>query len=130
MEENAYAPEMKNFRGKTLPKKKSKVLTKKELIVKYRLNNPKMRAFEIAGKVHTTDSYVWKVLSEHRDRGKVERGGWGRIFGHGKVWYEWWVPRGWLDVLDAPVVNARTGMRQVGFKARACMQGAPGGRAE
>jgi hypothetical protein len=101
--------------GKILPTTQGKVLTKRELIIKYRRNNPQMTAFDIANKAHTTPSYVYKVLSSARRLGKEIRGRRGRIFAHGKVFYENWVSRGWLATLDASVVNQRTGMMQVGF---------------
>jgi hypothetical protein len=104
-----------SVRGKALPTIQGKVPTKRELIIKYRMNNPRMTAFDIANKADTTSNYVYKVLSEARRLGKKIRGRRGRIFAHGKVFYEYWVSRGWLAALDAPVVNARTGMMQVGF---------------
>lgn len=95
----------------------SKVRTKKYLILQYNLNCPQMTAKEIAEKVGTTINYVYKVLSETKEPSKNVRGRFGRIFGHGKVWYEYYVPKSWLESLDAPVVNARTGMRQIGFRS-------------
>jgi len=77
-----------------------------------------MTASEMAEKAETTPSYVYKVLSEARKPSKVERARYGRIFGHGKVFYEDWVDRRWLVGLDAVVVNPRTGMRQIGFRGR------------
>jgi len=73
---------------------------------------------EIAIKANTSVGYVYKILSEARKVGKVLRGRSGRLFAHGKVWYEYWAPRSWVECLDAPVVNPRTGMVQVGFKSR------------
>jgi hypothetical protein len=104
--------------GKILPTIQGKVPTKRELIVKYRMNNPRMTAFDIANRAHTTPNYVYKVLSRARRLGKKIRGRRGRIFAHGKVFYEYWVSRGWLAALDAQVVNPRTGMMQVGFADR------------
>jgi len=48
----------------------------------------------------------------------VIRGRRGRIFAHGKVFYENWVSRDWFISLKAPVVNPRTDMKQLGFKGR------------
>lgn len=59
---------------------------------------------------------MWKVLSEARKPSKIERGRSGRLFGHGKLFYEDFVDRRWVADLDAVVVNGRTGMRQVWFK--------------
>lgn len=101
--------------GKALPTTEGKVPSKKELIIRYRRNNPQMSAFDIAEKLKTTPNYVWKVLSKARKSGKVERGRWGRLFAHGKVWYEYWAPRSWLKRLGAPIVNSHSGMRQIGF---------------
>lgn len=95
---------------------KSKVHFKKSLILKYHRNNPKMTASDIAKKVKTSPNYVWKVISEARNPSKDIRGRRGRIFAHGKVFYEWWVAESRLVELAAPVVNPRTGLRQVGFR--------------
>lgn len=102
--------------GKALPTVKGKVQSKKQLIIKYRLNNPGRTALEVAEKAGTTVNYVYKVLSESRRPGKVERGRSGRIFAHGMIFYEDFVDTRWLADLDAAVVNPRTGMRQIGFK--------------
>ena len=101
---------------KALPTSLSKVATKKDAILKYHVNSPQMTACEIAEKLKTTPSYVWKVLSEARKPSKVERGRSGRLFGHGMLFYEDFVDKRWLADLDAGVVNSRTGMRQIGFK--------------
>jgi len=104
-----------NARSKALPTTRGKVPTKRELIIKYSVNNPRMTAFDIANKAHTTPNYVYKVLSEVRRIGKKIRGRRGRIFAHGKIFYEYWVSRSSLATLNVPVVNLRTGMMQVGF---------------
>lgn len=104
--------------GKALPTTEGKQNTKKTYIVKYHINNPQAPASEIAEKIQTTPGYVWKTLSEARKPSKDIRGRRGRIFAHGKVWYEYWVVRDWLVVLRAPVVNPRTGMKQVGFSSK------------
>ena len=67
----------------------SKKNTKKAYILEYYKNNPWATASEVARKVKTTQSYVWKVLSNSRKPGKEIRGRKGRIFAHGKVYYEW-----------------------------------------
>jgi len=109
------------YRGKTNPTGKGKTRKKAELILALKRNNPDLTASEIATIVGTTENYVYKVLS----KGKVER--WGlnrsesdnRVVGvHGLWFYEDVVLREWYEVLDAPVVNRRTGMKQVGFKER------------
>ena len=102
--------------GKALPTSLSKVETKREAILKYHTNSPQMTAFEIAEKVKTTANYVWKVLCESRRPSKEIRGRSGRLFGHGKIFYEDFVDRRWLTDLNAVVVNSRTGMKQIGFK--------------
>jgi hypothetical protein len=104
--------------GKVLPTTGSKQDTKKAYIIEYRANSPQAPASEIAEKIKTTPSYVWKVLSEARKPSKDLRGRRDRIFAHGKAFYEWWVSRRWLATLEAPVVNSRTGLRQVGFRDR------------
>ncbi len=105
----------KSTSSKTSPTTQGKVQTKRQLVLEYNLNSPQMTAFEVAEKLKTTPNYVWKVLSEARKQGKVQCRGYGRIFGHGKVFYEWWVPQSWLASLEAQMVNERTGMRQIGF---------------
>lgn len=103
--------------SEVLPTSLGKVATKKDAILKYHINSPQMAAHEIAEKLKTTRNYVWKVLSEARKPSKVERGRSGRLFGHGMVFYEDFVDRRWLMDLNAVVVNSRTGMKQIGFKA-------------
>ena len=92
----------------------SKKNTKKAYILEYYKNNPWATASEVARKVKTTQSYVWKVLSNSRKPGKEIRGRKGRVFAHGKVYYEWVVTPSSFASLNAPVVNTRTGMKQVG----------------
>lgn len=102
--------------GKVLPMTEGKQNTKKAYIIKYHANNPQAPASEIAQKIKTTPSYVWKVLSEARKPSKDIRGRNGRIFAHGKVFYGWWVTQSSLSILKAPVVNRRTGMKQIGSR--------------
>jgi hypothetical protein len=102
------------YSGKDLPTTKGKKNTKKAYILEYYKNNPWATASEVARKIKTTQSYVWKVLSNARKPSKEIRGRSGRIFAHGKVFYEWYVMPTSVSVLKALVVNARTGMKQVG----------------
>jgi hypothetical protein len=106
----------RNLQRKVLPTTESKEKTKKAYILKYHVNNPQASASEIAQKVKTTISYVWKVLSEARKPSKEIRGRNGRIFAHGKVFYGWWITQNTLSMLNAPVVNPRTGMKQIGSR--------------
>lgn len=102
------------------PSVKSEVQDKCQLIIRYKLNNPEMKASEIAQKARTTLGYVYNVLSDYKRRMKSERWGLGRsagLVGRGLSFYEDAVPWGWYGDLVAPVVNVRTGMKQVGFKA-------------
>ena len=117
VEDKLSAKSASDGRGKILPTTRGRDPTKKHLIVKYHVNSPRMTAFDIARKADTTVNYVYKVLSEARKPSKEVRGRRGRLFAHGKVWYEYWVPRSWLKRLEACIVNSRTGMRQVGFKS-------------
>ncbi len=102
-----------NALGKNLPTTEGKKTTKKNYILEYSKNRL-ASALEIANKVDTTPSYVWKVLSQARKPSKDIRGRNGRIFAHGKVYYEWAVTRDSFDKLNAPIVNAKTGMKQIG----------------
>ncbi len=103
-----------NLQGKVLPTTESKENTKQSCIIKCHLNNPQLSASEIAKQFKTTVGYVWKVLSNARKPSKDIRGRNGRIFAHGKVFYEWWVTPSALTNLKAPVINSRTGMKQIG----------------
>jgi len=103
-----------NTKGKDLPTTEGKLSNKKAFIIKYRTNNPQSDASEIAQKIGTSVGYVWKVLSQARKTGKEIRGRSGRIFAHGKVFYEWWVTPSALTTLKATVINFRTGMKQIG----------------
>ena len=86
--------------------------------MKYHRNNPNASASEIAQKIKTTPNYVWKTLSQARKPSRDVRGRKGRIFAHGKVFYEWWVTPSSAAALRAPVINSRTGMKQIGLKER------------
>jgi hypothetical protein len=100
--------------GKPLPTTQGKKKTKKYFILEYYKNIPYAIASEVANKINTTPSYVYKTLSEARKPSKNIRGRNGRIFAHGKVFYEWWVTSSALTILKAPVINSRTGMKQIG----------------
>ena len=100
--------------GKVLPTTESKDNTKKTCIIKCHTNYPQLSASEIAKQFKTTPSYVWKVLSNARKTSKDIRGRNGRIFAHGKVYYEWAVMPDTVALLKAPIVNNRTGMKQIG----------------
>jgi len=101
--------------SKDLLTTKGKKTTKKHFIIAYAKNRP-ASALEIANKVHTTPNYVWKVLSQARKPSKDIRGRNGRIFAHGKAYYEWTVMPDTATMLNAPVLNQRTGMKQIGYK--------------
>jgi hypothetical protein len=105
------------IRSKALPTSEGKKITKKRYIIEYAKNRP-ISASEVAKKLDTTTSYVWKVLSQERNLGKKLRGRKGRIFAHGKAWYEWAVMPESFSKLSAPVINPKTGMKQVGFIGR------------
>lgn len=98
---------------------KSEVRTKRQLIIQYHQNSPQMRASEIAQKIKTSVGYVWNVLSDYRKRVSSKRWGSRRLYGgvRGSCFYEDAVLPEWYEELRAPVVNSRTGMKQVGFKA-------------
>lgn len=103
------------IRGKALPTTEGQKRTKKYFILEYAKNRP-ASASEIANKLHTTPSYVWKVLSQERNLGKKLRGRNGRIFAHGKSYYGSAVMPDTIAMLQAPVINPRTGMKQIGYK--------------
>ena len=63
-----------NSAGKALPTTQGKKRTKKEFINEYYKNIPFATALEVANKIHTTPSYVWKVLSQARKPSKDIRG--------------------------------------------------------
>jgi hypothetical protein len=102
--------------SKGLPTTKGKKNTKKAYILEYHENNPWATALEIARKINTTQSYVWKVISNARKPSKEIRGRKGRIFAHGKSYYGWTVMPDTAAMLLAPVINSRTGMKQIGYK--------------
>lgn len=91
---------------------------KAHYIRQFKTNNPKVKASEIADKAKTSVGYVYNVLSKSKRRGEVERRREDRLFGvaHGKFFYRDMVLPEWYSSLQAPVVNSRTGMKQVGFK--------------
>jgi hypothetical protein len=84
-------------------------------VIESHLNNPQLSAQEIARQFNTTPNYVWKVLSNARKPSKIIRGRNGRIFAHGKVYYEWSVMPDTVAMLKAPVINYKTGMKQIGY---------------
>jgi hypothetical protein len=102
------------MRGKALPTTQGKN-TKKAYILEYCKNNPWSKASEVAHKIGTTPGYVWKILSKSRKPSKEIRGRDSRIFAHGKLFYEWWVTPSSINVLNAPIVNDRTCMKQIGL---------------
>ena len=101
--------------GKDLPTSQGKNATKKQFILEY-AKNRQISAVEVAKKLDTTTSYVWKVLSQERNLSKKLRGRNGRIFAHGKAYYQWTVMPDTVSMLVAPVLNHRTGMKQIGYK--------------
>ena len=101
--------------SKGLPTSQGKKITKKQYIIDYAKNRP-ISALDVANRIDTTPSYVWKVLSQERNLGKKLRGRKGRIFAHGKSYYGWAVMPDTTALLHAPVINPRTGMKQIGFK--------------
>jgi len=105
-------------RGEDSHTDKSEGLTKRQLIIRYHQNSPQIRASEIAQKVKTSVGYVWNVLSDYRKRVSSKRWGSRRLYGgvRGACFYEDAVLPEWYEGLRAPVVNRRSGMKQVGFK--------------
>lgn len=99
---------------------KSKEPTKRELIIRYYLNSPRIRASQIAQKAKTSVGYVWNVLSKYKKRMSSERLGSKRLYGgvRGLSFYEDAVLPKWYEELRASVVNSRTGMKQIGRKNR------------
>ena len=105
-----------NSAGKALPTTQGKKKTKKYFIQEYFKNIPFATALEVANKIHTTPSYVYKVRSQARKPSKDIRGRNGRVFAHGKAYHEWSVMPDTAAMLTAPILNQRTGMKQIGFK--------------
>jgi hypothetical protein len=101
--------------SKDLPTSQGKKRTKKQYIIEYAKNRP-ISALEVANKIDTSPSYVWKVLSQERNLGKKLRGRNGRIFAHGKAYWGYTVMPDTAALLLAPVLNHRTGMKQIGYK--------------
>ena len=100
--------------SKDLPTSQGKKMTKKSYILEYSKNRH-VSALEIANKIGSTPSYVFKVRSQVRRESKQLRGRNGRIFAHGKAYYQWSVMHDTVDLLKAPVVNKKTGMKQIGL---------------
>jgi hypothetical protein len=67
----------------------------------------------------TTAGYVYNVLCAERKQVKFERGrsdrSNGLVTSHGFMFYEDQVLSAWVEDLRAPIMNARTGMKQIGF---------------
>ena len=101
------------IRGKALPTTEGQKRTKKYFILEYAKNRP-ASASEIANKVHTTPGYVYKVRSQARTPSKDVRGRNGRIFAHGKSYYEYSIMPDTASMLKAPVINHKTGLKQIG----------------
>jgi hypothetical protein len=104
--------------GKTFPTIESKKGTKKHFIKEYAKNRPLngKEVANLASKIDTTPNYVHKVLSLARTEGKKIRGRKGRIFAHGKAYFGFAVMPDTAAMLTAPIVNGKTGMKQIGFK--------------
>lgn len=100
------------FEGKA----KTKRATKKKAIKIMHKNYPNLTAIKIARHLNTTTSYVYNVWND----GEIQRGRINRIERsgevHGLVWFEDRITEGMYDMLEAPVLNSKTGMKQVGFK--------------
>jgi len=98
---------------------KSKERTKRELVIQYYINNPRMNARQIARKAKTSVGYVWNILSKYKREMSSERWGSKRLYGgvRGLSFFEDAVLPEWYDELGAPVVNSRTGMKQIGLKS-------------
>lgn len=100
---------------------KREIRSKRYYIIQYKLNNPTAKAREIAEKCRSSTGYVNNVLSRHGKSVSLKREGYtrsnGRVSGHGLSFYEDRVLSSWYEDLRAPVLNARTGMKQIGFKS-------------
>ena len=92
--------------------------SKATYIRQLKVNNPQMKASKIAKKANTSIGYVYNVLSKAKRDCEVERRREDRLYGtvHGHSFYRDKVWPEWYEELRAPVVNSRTGMKQVGFK--------------
>jgi hypothetical protein len=101
--------------GKPLPTCQGKKRTKKQFILEWAKNRP-ISTVELAKKIDTTPGYIGKVISKERNLGKKLRGRKGRIFAHGKAYFGWSVMPDTAAMLQAPVINLRTGMKQIGYK--------------
>jgi len=109
------------------------VSTKKYRIIRLSRNNPDLRSIDIANMVKTSQSYVENVLSEARrsktSPQKIPRGSMGieplekadrdseagGLGCHGLDFRICEATPFWYDRLEAPILNERTGMKQIGF---------------
>lgn len=91
--------------------------SKASYIRQLKTHNPQMAAKDIAEKANTSVGYVYNVLSKAKQNGEVERRREDRLLGiiHGGVLYTCTILPSWYNALQAPIVNPRTGMKQVGF---------------
>ena len=94
-------------------------LSKKDDIIKFHANNTNIKSKEIAFKYKTTPAYVYNCISKHRKSNHTER--WskcrsGGLSQHGLSFYEDHILPSWYDDLGVPVVNGKTGMKQIGSK--------------
>jgi hypothetical protein len=69
----------------------------------------------------TTAGYVRNVIWTHGkqvtfERGRIDRSN-GLVMSHGLMFYEDQVLPSWVETLQAPIANSRTGMKQLGFLA-------------
>ena len=97
---------------------RSEERTKRQLIIDYHLKSPTMKARQIARMVKTSVGYVWNVLSRYKGNVSSKQSGSKRLYGgvRGVSFYEDAVLPGWYEELRAPIVNSRTGMKQIGRK--------------
>ncbi len=111
--------------GEGSPTARSETKTKSAFIIALKRERPELTALQIANHLRTSQGYVYNILSKHRrhlvssERGRSDRlnGLNGLVSAHGLCFYEDQVLPGWVEGLRAGVVNARTGMKQVGFSA-------------
>lgn len=91
--------------------------SKLSYIRKLRALNPQMSAKEIAEKAGTTTGYAYNVLSKTRRKSEIERGreDRGNATIHGQCSYQVEVLPEWYNQFDVPIMNAKTGMKQLGF---------------
>ena len=101
--------------------KHEKKRTKKQYIKQYILNNHYYEPSDIAQKANTSLSYVYNVISESKKSVRSERyysKHLGGLSSHGLSFFEDSVLSSWYDALNVPIVNPKTGMKQVGFKKK------------